>query len=145
MEPYHHILVATDLSDESDAAVMRALDLAQRYGSRLTLLHVVDYTVDELPIDWLETGEDNSDDFLRNRAEQALTELAAELGRDRTQTAVIMNVKSPVREILEYSNNHEVDLVVLAAHGRQGLSTWLKSASTSVFQQSRCDVMAIRI
>ena len=37
-----HLLVATDLSDRALEALRRGLDLARRFGARLTVLHVVD-------------------------------------------------------------------------------------------------------
>ncbi len=145
MEPYRHILLATDLSDDADAASVRAVDIAQRYDANLTLLHVVDYSIDDLAVEWLEPPDIPAAEFLRTRAHQALLELARALGREHAQTAVVMDVKSPVREILRYSQDHAVDLLVIGAHGRHGLATWLNSASTNVLHHAGCDVLAIRI
>lgn len=146
MEPYAHILLATDLSEDADSAALRAVDLAQHYGARLTLLHVVDYSIDDLAIEWLEPPQTPALDFLRDRARQALTELASRLGRDQVDSAVIMmDVKSPVQEILQFAQERQVDLIVLGAHGHHGLDGWLNSASNSVLRRSPCDVLAIRV
>ena len=119
--------------------------MARRYGARLTLLHLIDYSIDDVPVEWLEPLDDSPADFLRRRALQALRELASKLGQEQAQIAVIEDAKSPAQAILRYTQEHEVDLVVVGTHVRHGLPHWLGSASTSVLHRTCCDVLAIRV
>ena len=53
MKTYQHILLATDFSDAGEAAARRAVELAGCCDAKLSLLHVVDYFPEDMPVDYV--------------------------------------------------------------------------------------------
>jgi nucleotide-binding universal stress UspA family protein len=52
---------------------------------------------------------------------------------------------SPKAEIIAYARKHQIDLIVLATHGRSGLAHVLMgSVSESVVRTARCPVLTVR-
>ena len=123
------VLVPTDGSDESMAAVDHAIDIAERYGATVHGLYVVDqralssyYEAGPLMGDLLETltevGEDATE-AVRERAEAR--GVAAE-------TEVRQGL--PASAIREYADDNDVDLVVMGTHGRTGVERYLLGSVT---------------
>lgn len=144
MERYRNILCATDFSDHCRIAAERAADLARLYGARLTLLHIVDH----FPVD--RSNEDiapedvDPERYHQEKARSSLAKLAKHLGDDRIGQEVRFSTQSAQHEILRYVREHNADLVVLASHGRHGITTILGSTTYGMTHNSPCDVMAIR-
>jgi universal stress protein A len=140
-----HILAPTDFSDYSKEAINDALELAQTFGAKLSLLHVV-----ELPSSPIEEfvpstmGGDLLDDLER----RASAELAQVLPQAQEATievrrAVVMG--SPFRKIIETAEAEHVDLIVMATHGRTGLRHLVMgSVAERVVRTAPCPVLTIR-
>lgn len=117
---YRTILVATDGSRGSAAAVDHALDLAERHGATVHAIHVVEDLGGVTAFGRPEIHEE-----LRARGERlvaAVRERARERGVDPV-TAVLDG--SPAEGIVDYAREEDVDLVVLGTHGRTGLQRYL--------------------
>jgi universal stress protein A len=139
-----HILAPTDFSDYAKKALSDALELAQTFGAKLSLLHVVE------PSPYLDglipspTGADLLSDLER----QASAELARVL--PDTQEAKItvtraVAIGSPSQKIVETAEAEHVDLIVMATHGRTGLSHLLiGSVAERVVRTAPCPVLTIR-
>ena len=117
------ILVATDFSELSGAAVKAAADLARQAGGRLTVLHVM------MP------GEASVTD--------ALIAIADEL-RNGVDVETALALGDPAEEIVRHARRHEVDLVVLGTHGRTGVTrALLGSVAERVVRTSCCPVLTV--
>ena len=144
MEGYRNILCATDFSDHCRIAAERAADLARLYGARLTLLHIVEH----FPVD--RSNEDiapedvDPERYHQEKALSSLADLARHLGNDEIRQEVRFSTRSAQHEILRYVRENNSDLVVLASHGRHGITTILGSTTYGMTHNSPCDVMAIR-
>lgn len=144
MKSYKHILLAVDFFDRQTAVAERAKDLAERYGARLSAIHVVD----ALPIgdpanDVLVPFEmDLSQEFIA-LGRKKLAELASSLGipEDRTW----LETGSPKQEIIRVAEENGVDLIVVGSHGRHGLALLLGSTANGVLHHANCDVLAVRL
>jgi nucleotide-binding universal stress UspA family protein len=119
------ILFPTDFSEASEGAGQFARDLAREGGGTLHIVHVVP------PI--TSPGDSAS--------------LLAEAGRPqgdgvRVQTALL---SGPVaREIARYARDHGVGIIVLATHGRTGLShAILGSVAEAVVRLAPCPVLTV--
>jgi nucleotide-binding universal stress UspA family protein len=117
------ILVATDFSDNADAA----LDVAARYAralhTRLHLLHV--FTAEALGVTVL------------------LGDAAARVGPD-VPVIVAATGGDPVEEIIRYARRHPIDLIVVGTHGRTGVSrVLLGSVAERVVRAARCPVLVV--
>ncbi len=143
MSTYNRILVAVDLSREAGLVVTRASELAQLYGATLTLIHVVeplvameDYELTPaLPLEIEKTLEQQAGNFLSS--------LAGDMGLRNAQTIVASG--APKREILGFAREHDIDLIVIGAHGRHGIASLLGSTANAVLHGTHCDVMCIRV
>jgi universal stress protein A len=139
-----HILAPTDFSDYSKAAVSDALELAQVFGAKLSLLHVLE------PSPYLGefTPPTLGEELLGDLERQASAELARVLPEARQATtevtrAVVMG--SPAQTIVETAEAEHVDLIVMATHGRTGLShLFIGSVAERVVRTTPCPVLTIR-
>ncbi len=143
MDDYRHILLATDLAPESRHVGDRAVEIAARYGARLSLLHVVDYVPLELSNDMMLAEPVDVDGRLIEEARTNLDRLAGELGLDDAQRWVVLG--STGAEIKRTAEEHGVDLIVVGSHGRHGLALLLGSTANAVLHGAPCDVLAVRV
>lgn len=144
MTNYNHILVALDLSAESQQVVgrVKALFGNREQVARVSLLHVQEplsfaYGGD-IPLDLTEIQGK-----LEAEAKARLTEVGIDLGVPRENQHIIMG--QPANEIRRFAKDHKVDLIVLGSHGRSGLSLLLGSTANGVLHGAKCDVLAVRI
>lgn len=146
MEGYRNILLATDFSEHSEVAAKRAVDLAQRYGAKLTLFHVVEFFAPEIiPNDWIEAaGKERLEAYLTRDARKSLSEFADRVGARDAQQVVISSSRYPWYEILRFTKERDVDLIVLGSHGRHGFDVLLGSTTSAILQRAHCDVLVVR-
>ena len=113
------ILVPTDFSQTSDAALAQARELASALGASLHLVHVV---------------EDAS------RSECLAASLEAGLGYE---TALLTGPAA--RTIVEYATTRRFDLIVMGTHGRTGVAhLLLGSVAEQVVRTASCPVLTVR-
>jgi nucleotide-binding universal stress UspA family protein len=138
---YHDILVPTDGSDASNAALEHALTLATQHGARIHGLYVVDSGSYGL----LEEGASAVAGALHEEGERAVEAVtaAAESADVDVETAVVEgNVH---RSILAYVEEHDVDLVVMGTHGRRGIDRYiLGSVTERIVRSSPVPVLTVR-
>ncbi len=136
---FEHILVAVDGSPRSEKTIAIALDLAGRYGSVVTVLHVREYERYE--------GSD-VDMGPPISAEQLVDDVLA------TFRAAGVEANGEVRrvssgdtpgQIVEIAEEVEANLVVL---GSRGMSEWksllLGGVATKVVRHATCPVLLVR-
>jgi len=136
------ILVAYDFSDYSELALNSALSLAQEYQSELHLLHVLPpFTLNESEISWYPLGREGTYHKAAHRLEKAIP-AEAHLWCD-TKHAV--SEGHPYREILNYAERNEIDLICLGAHGAGfGMRALFGSNVDRVLRQAPCPVLVTR-
>jgi len=144
MENYRNILCATDFSDHCRVAAERAVDLARRYGAKLTLLHVVEhFPVDRSNADIAPEDVDPMH-YHEEKARKSLSETAKRLNFPDVRQEVRFCMESAQREILRYVEERAIDLVVIASHGRHGITSILGSTTYGLTHKAPCDVLAVR-
>jgi universal stress protein A len=141
MREYTKILACVDLTEGSEAIAARAKDMATRYGSQVTLLHVVEYVPVEpmgealLPAVQIE-GE------LVERATRRIAELATRTGLEDAQRIVRAgNIKS---EVVRVAQEGGIDLIVIGSRERHGVSILFNQTEDTVLHAAPCDVLAVR-
>jgi nucleotide-binding universal stress UspA family protein len=140
------VLVPVDDSERSTAAIRHAVE---RYpDADVVALHVVDvvstiHAADPevtAPGYWeqlYEAAEAGADAVLAD-AEAAAADLGAEIRTERVDGR-------PARRIVEYAAEHDVDEVVIASHGRTGVSRiLLGSIAEEVVRRAPCPVTVVR-
>lgn len=132
------ILVPTDFSETSDAALRYATQLALTLGARINLVHVPG-----------KTGEHFEADFPHGKFETATRERLAsfltkeELERLRPEYA--LRVGAPAEEIVRYADLCRADLIIMGTHGRSGVAHVLMgSVAEQVVRAAPCPVLLVR-
>jgi len=120
---YDRILVPTDGSDTASTAVSAAIDFAARDGAEIHVLHVINTR-------YYDTSIDSAVEPLRERGERYVDDLA-KLARDADlSVTTAVELGRPARVILDYIDDHGVDLVVMGTTGRGDLERRLLGSTT---------------
>lgn len=138
------ILVPVDFSEHASLALSYANQLAEMYGARLHLLHVIDQVVypDFYPPLVAPVGP--ASDELRRRSEARLNQLLAQLPYSNAETHVGSGRALP--EIVRFAEELAVDLIVLASHGLTGIRHMvLGSVTEQVVRAAPCPVFTVKI
>lgn len=138
-----HILIPTDFSPTSMAAVDYGCDLAARLGARVTLLNVFAAGIVALP-DAVYAPTDEELRMLEHAARSQLLAAAYQATRAGLRIDCVAVEGAPAETIVGYAKEHAADLVVMGTHGRRGLSHMLLgSVAEQVLRVSRCPVLTI--
>lgn len=123
---YDAILVPTDGSDVAETAVEHALDLADRYGAELHTLYIVDtdsmtMSLGTEQVDRIRAGQFGEMDELESQARDATGRVARRAEERGLSVTEHIGAGQPHVEIVDYADEHGVDLVVMGSHGRGGV------------------------
>lgn len=139
-----HILVPSDFSDLSAAALRFAARLAHSCGARLSVMHAYNF---EAPPYFTpgRAGEIAAQfDATRADAEAALGRFAAESGGPR-DTKVLIREGDPADAVLRTAEELRADLIVMSTHGRSGIRRlMLGSVAERVLRGSAVPVLTVR-
>jgi universal stress protein A len=143
MNSYQHILIGIDFSSETAHVIDRGLELAETLDTKVSFIHVVEYTGYLFPPDTPFPVELNLEMEFVEKAKEQLNLLAK--SKARSDAACYVEVGSPTQEIVRVAQENQVDLIVLGSHGRHGIQRILGSTASGVLHTSSCDVLAVRI
>lgn len=141
------ILAPTDYSELGEAGLRIAAQIAQLHGARLILLNVLSKAErEELCESYLPKS---SVDELFSDLERGLKEhfwkLVPELERNNIKLEALVREGTAYEEILAEAKEKDVDLIVLATHGRTGLKHMIMgSVAEKVVRHSVCPVLTVR-
>ncbi len=144
---YKHILIATDGSELSGKAVRAGIGLAKALGAKATLFTV------SLPFKVFET--DSSMFGVKATAYKVECERRAaeylDRGVDLANSAGVrieslhVYADHPFKAIIQVAAKNDCDLVVMASHGRKGMTgVLLGSETTKVLTHSKVPVLVCR-
>ena len=141
------ILVATDFSEASEAALLYGRQLARAHGATLHLLHIVGYVASEMatPIG-IGANSGRLQMELEAEAQQRLDALVADdVSRGLPARAVAMSSGSIAQAILTYAEAEQIDLVIVGTHGRTGFAHFfMGSVAQHVVRRASCPVLTVR-
>jgi len=142
---FKNILVPFDLSSPSNRAFKVALDLAQKYDSKIILITCIE-------------GDAWHHKFYDARADMELLKKQSKVAKkymeklEAAANKVGVNIKlqilkstSVVKDITTFAKSRKMDLIVMSSHGRTGLDkVILGSVANGVVQRTRCPVLLIK-
>jgi nucleotide-binding universal stress UspA family protein len=138
---YAEVLVPTDGSPASDAAIEHAIALADRYDARLHALYVVDGAA----YSSLEAGAEVVVEALESEGEEATGRVADAAADAGVECVTTVTSGTAYRSIHEYVDANDIDVVVMGTHGRQGLDRYLLGSVTErVVRTSDVPVLTVR-
>jgi len=137
---YQRILVPLDGSDRAELALPFAEELAAKLGSEIILLCVSDsaeaedYAKHEIYLEQIT-------EVVKRAAKKLLTNPEQKVS---IQSAVTIGL--PAQEIVDYAEQVAVSLIIMATHGRTGVSRWaLGSVAEKVMRASTRPVLLVRV
>lgn len=142
---FERVLVATDGSVFSNAALPFAADLARRYGAGVTVAHVLPDPAANLPIGPYMVDLAREDAALRERAAGVLEDAVAALGPN-ARPLLLQGRSRPVADVLaDAARDERADLIVMSTHGRGGLArALLGSVAEAVLHRVKVPVLLVR-
>jgi nucleotide-binding universal stress UspA family protein len=158
------ILFATDLSENARYAFAYAASLANLYGARLVILHVlaelpsldasISYHIGKAEWEAIKQkrmqaahekliGKIRSDLAIRDALNRFFEKAQSDnLVRDET----IVERGDPARQILKYAVERNCDLIVMGRHGHGSLADAVMSSTTKhVVKRSKIPVLVVRL
>jgi universal stress protein A len=135
------LVVTTDFSANSAVAIRPALAIAEKFGARIVLVHVL-----EAPsADPGHPGKDALSD-LAGMAHEQLEEFGGREIGHRVPWSPEVATGPAYLAITDAARRHGADLIVVATHGRTGvLHLLLGSVAERVVRTATCPVLTVRV
>lgn len=137
------ILVPTDFSEISAQAFPYAEDIARQFDAEIHLVHVLEKNPPILLIRSFDMTTESAIQKIEDDARNLLNEWKSRFSNDIKVNAVLLR-GNDFEEIVDYANNNQIDLIVIATHGRTGLlHTLIGSVAEKVIRYSKIPVLVI--
>lgn len=136
------ILIPTDFSDCSEAAVGYAISLAQVFQAQVFLLHVMEPLVYGLDFSLTHPGVPP---HLRQKLVEAMQQRVDRMKGLGIEAEGHFVTGTPFMEIIKAAQKQEVDLIIMGTHGRTGLAhILLGSTAERVIQRAHWPVLTVK-
>ncbi|MDD2234676.1 MAG: universal stress protein [Desulfitobacteriaceae bacterium] len=142
---FKNILVPVDGSEDSLNAAKAAVTIREKFGGKMTLLHVIakrpeadpDKDKREISIKKIET--------LRAEGYKVLEKAIQSLGKDSVEIEAVLSWGNPADIILEEAEDKGYDLIVMGSRGLGAIrGMLLGSVSEKVSKSIKCPVMMVK-
>ena len=148
MTEFRHILVPLDGSPLAERAIPLATALAEKFGSDILLLRVLDIpkptpptSHPEVTIGWVREARAQA----HQEAQSYLVARQQEVYGQGIEVRALMRDRSPAEDILQLAGSENVDLIIMSAYGQGGLGRWtFGSVADKVARHSPCPVLLVR-
>ena len=139
------ILLPTDFSDYSATATKYACELAARFNGELHLFHVLEIQSNSTPTFVMGLALPTYTHESQVAVEKAMNSVVDSQWSAGRKVVHAIAEGSPKVEIIQYARKHDIDLIVLATHGRTGLShVIMGSVAEAVVRTAPCPVLTVR-
>ena len=142
MPSYKSILIAVDLSAESEQVIQKSLQLYPNLQDRVHLIHTSEHLITgygQL------TGKNHcaAETHRRQEIYPVLKKLSEKFGIPCKN--VHIRFGCPADAIHEFAEKIEADLIVSGSHGKHGIQLLLGSTANSIVHDAKCDVLSVRV
>jgi len=147
MKTIHNILVATDFSEPSEAALLYGQALAARFGATLHVLHITqNIYISTLGAENYAAIAPELQQQIESDARKRLEELLVDSDKSGPPTVpAVLTSPSPAFAIIDYAKDHGIDLIVMGTHGRGAVTHLLMgSVAERVVRLAPCPVLTVR-
>jgi nucleotide-binding universal stress UspA family protein len=143
-----NILVATDFSEPSEAALTYGRALARTFKATLHVLHVADNLSSAVygGVDGYVAAMPDLQKEIEDAARKQLDELLVDNDDPPLPTRrVVITSNTPALAIVEYAGLEQIDLIVTGTHGRGAMAHLLMgSVAERVVRTAPCPVLTVR-
>ncbi|MEW6675109.1 MAG: universal stress protein [Nitrospirota bacterium] len=136
------ILIAHDGSKSSDRALKKAVEIATKFGSTMTVISVIPelYLTELMDVDRTRIFE-----ALTEETKDAMQKIKTSLKDKSIKIKTVIKQGNPAEEILSTAQRMKVDLIVTGSHGRHGAKKFLLgSVSSKIVDYSTCPVLVVK-
>ncbi|CCF85270.1 universal stress protein [Nitrolancea hollandica] len=146
MAIFQTILVPLDGSQLAETAIPMAVTLSRVTGAEIVLLRVLEemrpiYDTECREVIWV----DPANPRLELLAPEILQPTVTRLAQEGLSVQAVIRLGDPRTEIIDEAERHPAPVIVMASHGRGGLSrVLLGSVATRVLQAAPCPVLIVR-
>ncbi len=141
---FKNILVPYDATSFSNRAFQKAVDIAKKDGSKITIFTVIEGQYSAI----MSYSKINSDIIKKQEKAAKKFIFALESSAKKSNVPVSVKIKQGttiVKEIINFAKSKKFDLIVMGSHGRTGLNKLiLGSVANGVAQQAKCSVMVVK-
>ncbi len=127
-EAYDEILIPTDGSEYAAVAIDHAIGIAARFDARLHAVNIVDVGQFAATPDQGPPAEVMQQ--LRSVGEAATETVAAQASAAGVETVTRVQGGLPAKSLLDYTDDHDIDLIVMGTAGRTGATRYLFGSTT---------------
>ena len=147
------ILVPTDFSETSDAAVKYGVALTRAFKAQLMLLHVesrhdLEMMVERELVVEKELSQVGGTKVPQNPARELLGQILTKEEEAELHAEYVLRASGPggpYVEIVRYAKERDVDLIVMGTHGRGFLAHMLMgNVAEKVVRKAPCPVLTVR-
>ena len=134
------ILVATDGSDFSKAAVCQAINLAKICSSKIYAISIVEVNQE------FESLAPNVVEKMEKETKEHLDGVKAQITKEGIECETIVHQgEEPYEFIVSEAEKNKVDIIVMGSHGRTGMRRLLMGSVTSrVIGHAPCSVLVVK-
>lgn len=146
MLPVSKILCSTDFSKASFEALEVAVELSQHFSAKLFVIHVVNPVPIVTPSPDAATFDVAAyQDELESNSREKLSQVVEEKVGDEVEAEKSIVQGDPAAGIVEFADKNNIDLLVIASHGRTGWKRLLSgSVATKVLKLAHCPTLVIK-
>ncbi|QYK00783.1 universal stress protein [Shewanella psychrotolerans] len=138
------ILCPTDFSETASHALAYAIEMANLYQVGFRLLHVVEPPVGDENFQILAITPDELAKSMEESAAEKMKSLLAKLDSNLVVDTMIRRGEA-VAEILAEAEESHAGMIVIASHGRTGISHFLHTnVAESVANRAKCPVLVVK-
>jgi universal stress protein A len=140
---YENILVAIDLSNDTQTIINQAIRMAANDKSKLSLVHVIEPVAAAYSMDIYALNVNELQQEAIKFAEQRIKELSEKLGISADKAYTVLG--SPGAEIRNLAKEINADAIVIGSHGHSGWKILLGSTAIKVLHGATCDVLTVHV
>ena len=139
---YKQILLATDLSTNSEKVAQRAKKIATACKAKLNIVHVIEHSPIAYGGEFSIPVDANLEQSIEAQALKSLDSLSEKLkisGKHRhLESGSVKHV------VINLAQSLKADLIIVGSHGHHGIEKLLGSRANAILHVAGCDVLAIR-
>lgn len=142
VEQYKNILVAVDGSEQSYDALREAIETAQANDSQLKILYVLNDKLANIPVH-LDTMTLYKS--VQEHSDYVVDQVQGYLKDTEVSFEIVRLTGSPKREIINYSKENNIDLIVLGSTGLDAIDRFIIGSITQyIVNHASCNVMVVK-
>ena len=135
---YKHVLVAVDLSEESLVLLRKGANIAEKFGAKLSLIHV-DVNFSDLYTGLIDINMSSVQDSVIAETSKALNDLAGQITYPVTEK---LNGTGDFSQVLEEAvDKHDVDLLSTGHH--QDFWSKFMSSTRQLMNSVKVDMLVV--